>query len=632
MKCPVCKTELTSTAKSCMICGFSRLNIEFVSESDAENWLNRVVAPYREEWLQQQSRTSTEPNKSTDVGRITDAYNDDSHINEFEHTEGYQQRMSAQGTSTALNYVKRGNMALEERDWDKADSFFEQALNHDAECAEAYLGKFLIMKKCADLSELAEHRFRIDTENINFQRALKFANSSLSGRIHATLEQQKIYIAKRIEAAKDAAEQQKNTQMRLQKIRNRIAPAQKLISARGHTTVCVKVDGTVFSTGENEYGQCDVSSWNNVIQVANSDSHTVGLREDGILYATGRSTENQCNVSANPVRQLFGENDWTDLVDVSAGIGRTMAVRKDGSCMFTGMPIRDEADSMMMGFKIGSNNRSISCSPTHLVALKQDGTVRAYGENDAGQCDVRWSNWRDIVSVETDMDNTIGLRTDGTIVMTRKDDLFIAEASSWKNIVAISVGINAIVGLKDDGTIVKAGMIDMCDTSSWTDIVAVSLGYQHIIGLRDDGTLLSAGSNTHGECDVSGIRLFDSIDTYEAERIAAKEEAERKLEEKRKAQEASKRQAEIERQRREEERERLEKEHLEKERIAQEQRLAQEKAALERQRQEKKENLVCKQRQFQQELSSLKGWFIGKRRKEIESALRQIQVEIDNLE
>lgn len=53
---------------------------------------------------------------------------------------------------TAL--LKRGNMALEDHEWDKADGFFEEVLNQDAECAEAYLGK-LLAKKCKEnLSEL----------------------------------------------------------------------------------------------------------------------------------------------------------------------------------------------------------------------------------------------------------------------------------------------------------------------------------------------------------------------------------------------------------------------------------------------------------------------------------------------
>lgn len=48
--------------------------------------------------------------------------------------------------TSAIAQVKRGNMALEDREWEKADEFFEQALNYDPECAEAYLGKMLAEK------------------------------------------------------------------------------------------------------------------------------------------------------------------------------------------------------------------------------------------------------------------------------------------------------------------------------------------------------------------------------------------------------------------------------------------------------------------------------------------------------
>ena len=39
-------------------------------------------------------------------------------------------------------FIKRGNMALEDGEWEKADEFFEQALNQNPELADAYLGKF----------------------------------------------------------------------------------------------------------------------------------------------------------------------------------------------------------------------------------------------------------------------------------------------------------------------------------------------------------------------------------------------------------------------------------------------------------------------------------------------------------
>lgn len=49
--------------------------------------------------------------------------------------------------TTADAQVQRGNMALEDHDWDKADSFFEEALNLDPKCAEAFLGKMLARER-----------------------------------------------------------------------------------------------------------------------------------------------------------------------------------------------------------------------------------------------------------------------------------------------------------------------------------------------------------------------------------------------------------------------------------------------------------------------------------------------------
>ena len=52
-----------------------------------------------------------------------------------------------EGGSNVQALLKRGNMALEDGEWSKADEFFEQVLNQDAECGAAYLGKFLSSRK-----------------------------------------------------------------------------------------------------------------------------------------------------------------------------------------------------------------------------------------------------------------------------------------------------------------------------------------------------------------------------------------------------------------------------------------------------------------------------------------------------
>ena len=61
-------------------------------------------------------------------------------------------------SSNVTALLKRGNMALEDREWEKADGFFEEVLNQDAECAEAYLGKLLADRKASNLSEWVDSR------------------------------------------------------------------------------------------------------------------------------------------------------------------------------------------------------------------------------------------------------------------------------------------------------------------------------------------------------------------------------------------------------------------------------------------------------------------------------------------
>jgi hypothetical protein len=64
--------------------------------------------------------------------------------------------------------VKRGNMALEDGAWEKADEYFEQALTLDAECAEAYVGKLLVENKKKNLEEYFEQlRASVPTPTYN---------------------------------------------------------------------------------------------------------------------------------------------------------------------------------------------------------------------------------------------------------------------------------------------------------------------------------------------------------------------------------------------------------------------------------------------------------------------------------
>ena len=62
------------------------------------------------------------------------------------------------GNNKIASLLDRGNMALEDGDWAKADSFFEDVLNNDSKNAQAYLGKTLALEKCRTIDAFARKR------------------------------------------------------------------------------------------------------------------------------------------------------------------------------------------------------------------------------------------------------------------------------------------------------------------------------------------------------------------------------------------------------------------------------------------------------------------------------------------
>lgn len=62
------------------------------------------------------------------------------------------------GGNNIASLLDRGNMALEDGDWNKADSFFEDVLNNDSQNAQAYLGKALAAARCRTVDAFIRKR------------------------------------------------------------------------------------------------------------------------------------------------------------------------------------------------------------------------------------------------------------------------------------------------------------------------------------------------------------------------------------------------------------------------------------------------------------------------------------------
>ena len=79
--------------------------------------------------------------------------------------------------------LKRAEMAMEDNDFEQADSFCEQILNQEPQNAMAYLYKALCFFKLKKVEELGSCGFAIG-ENGNFKKALKFADKELADALN----------------------------------------------------------------------------------------------------------------------------------------------------------------------------------------------------------------------------------------------------------------------------------------------------------------------------------------------------------------------------------------------------------------------------------------------------------------
>ena len=561
---------------------------------------------------------------------------------------------AAAENSAAGALIMRGQFALEDGDFVKAEEFFEHALNIEPQNAEAYIGKTLVLMRVKCLEQIKS--LSVDLGEIkDFSRALKFANPERQQellriqayakknlemrRLCALLKARKLKLEKDKQQAELSRELEKRRKS-LTPIREQLKVAQSIIAAGDMCALGLMTDGRVLFVGGDEgdeYELRKVNEWTDIVAVSVGRKHAVGLKSNGSVVAVGNNYDGQCSVSG-----------WHDIVAISAGFTHTVGLMSNGSVVAVGN--NDKAQCDVSDWR---DIVAISAGLTHTVGLKADGTVVATGYKADSKiynlhCDV--SGWTDIVAINAGILHTVGLKADGTVVAVGNNSKGQCDVSDWTDIVALSAGGFYTLGLKADGTVVATGENDcnQCNASCWTNIVALSASRNYAVGLRSDGMAASTNSNFSFWKKFYNIKLFNSIDTLEQERLAIKEEA---LRRQREAQE------EIERQRETyyielcqfaeqavtevdcyevaclfSDRSKFYNykdcaELAEKYKQKADKLKAERHAAIAARRAE----LYAEKSELKQELSELKGLFAGKRRKEIEARMAQIDQEIQKL-
>ena len=418
-----------------------------------------------------------------------------------------QEAVTIHGSSrgpSADAVLKRGNMALEDSRWDEAFGCFDRALDIDTELAQAYLGMAMAYAKCRTEEEFRERYTSLAWEADSYTlRAKQYATPEIKkmferwdaektekteraaeeARIAAEKAAEEARIAKE-RAAKEAAEKAAKEAARIAELRQFYVPYRKR-SALASRRVCVNCKSY------------------------RKDIAYIGLNLDGSV--TG--FEFQFNRTPHRYVKDWYIRDWTALVAVAASFdfSHIVGLKSNGSVVAVGLPGEIQCEKCKVGG--WTDVVDIAVGISHTVGLKADGTVVAVGDNKDGQCDV--SSWMDIVAIATGRNHTVGLKSDGTVVAVGDNKDGQCSVSSWTDIVAVTASGLHTVGLKVDGTVVAVGdnKDGQCDVGSWTDIVDIAAGSAYTVGLKADGTVLAVGSDKYGSCAVSDWKDIVAVDT-----------------------------------------------------------------------------------------------------------------------
>ena len=114
-----------------------------------------------------------------------------------------QTSAQAAGGPTADSLLKRGQMFLEDGDWDSADEYFDKVLDMAPECAEAYVGKFCAARQYRKIAELARDSKKISGEASRlWERVMKFVSLALRSELEDYLAAAEMIKSGKIDADK----------------------------------------------------------------------------------------------------------------------------------------------------------------------------------------------------------------------------------------------------------------------------------------------------------------------------------------------------------------------------------------------------------------------------------------------
>lgn len=348
--------------------------------------------------------------------------------------------------------------------------------------------------------------------------------------------------AAKAEAERLAKQKAKEAEELAAKMRGRYLSASGMIASSMYHVVALKEDGTVIAAGKNDNGQCNVSSWRNVVAVACDTNGTVGLTSQGTVLYTGSTyhRQNQCT-------------GWRNIKEIAITNECIFGLRYDGTVVATTEGSNGASFSTKPDVTSWRNIVAIRAGSGNVLGIKSDGKIVAIQRNYYGRCEEDYymdgkSNAQDAAFGY--LACGVILHKDGKCTSAGTHYSYVmspTEINKHNGIVKIDMFGSRPVAILADGSVViepsKKGnrdeLADFLKKHNIKKVAAVSCGNQFTV-LTEDGRIFvkcdsSFSSIQNEECFGKNFRLFENFHKMmdsreaEAERIRKeKEEQERK--------------------------------------------------------------------------------------------------------